>query len=406
MRLKIKIIISKFQTLLKIIKSRRWGLLWDKITPLKKLLSLTNYLPHPQKYRYILIGGHGLGMTALLFYLNKMGAKATEIWTYEVIRPFIFYRKFDGLVLDKAPLNKDASKVLQTLKKKVPLYQIIRDPISVIKSNVNVTMFHTISSIHSQADAKRVLFEIITNIPHLMFYFASTRKLIDHITTDVTYLRMCDLDDMHMPTTLQNFAYSFGYQEALKLNGGGGDDNNDNESVVKGSLFPRCFPFAFSLQGYDFILSPRSRLQSHFRKELDMNTNLGNYTKVPTDYTILKDNITIDTYPQYPLVLIAPADKTPPKDLIEKSHEPIKAYIDEALCQIKKHQSFAFSEASIIEALRQWPDRTKLAIKIHSELAYIRKERPDFLAEFTHTASFLAQNGIDIFSTSITKEAL
>ncbi|PAF48843.1 hypothetical protein BKH41_04235 [Helicobacter sp. 12S02232-10] len=391
-------ICRKANSFLRIIKGRKWGFLWTKIPFLKKSLSLTNFFPHPQNYRYILIGGHGLGMTALIYYLEKIGAKPMEIWSHEVIRPFIFYRNFDGLVLDKTPLNKNAKNILGTLRKKVPLYQIIRDPISVIKSNVNVTMFQCISQINSQEDATNKLFQVINNNPHIMFYFASTRKLIDHIITDVSYIRMCDIDDKNMPVTLKNIANRFNY----KTNGGGGADN---ESVVKGSLFPRCFPHVFNIDGYDFILCTHSRLQTNSRKEMDTDTNLSEYQKIPKSYTIIKNNIIVKDFPQYPLVLIASSSKVPPENSIKKTDDCIKQYIDYALKQIAKHQTFIFTESKIIDSLSSNRDFSlKLAYKIYDELSFIRREKPEFLAEFIYTQKFLQQYNIDIFSNSTTKD--
>ncbi|PAF45184.1 DUF2972 domain-containing protein [Helicobacter sp. 11S02596-1] len=400
------IIFRKFNSFLKLIKGRRWGVIWTKIPLLKKSLSITNYFPHPQNYRYILIGGHGLGMTALIYYLDKIKAKPTEIWTHEVIRPFVFYRDFDGLVLDKAPLNPDAKNVLKTLKKKVPLYQMVRDPISIIKSNVNVTMFHSISQINSKTDATHLLRSLIENISHLMFCFASTRSLINHIATDVSYIRMDDINEKNLPSTLQDFAKRFGYE----ANGGGAVQNNDNnESVIKGSLFPRCFPHTFSINAgdekYDFILCTHSRLQAHSRKEIDMNTRIQAYQKIPKSYAILKDNIVPENYPQYPLLLVSPISKVPPKDLIDKADDHIKEYLIYVFEQISKHQKYAFTEDDIIDYLCSNKDfALKLANKIHQELSFIRKEKPELLDEFIHTQRFLQQCGIDVFSNPIKKD--
>ena len=215
------------------IRGRRWGLLWDRMPFAKVIFTLTNFIPHPQSYKYIILGGHGVGLTAFLHYLESIHAKPCQVLTYEAVRPFIFWRKFngfskqssDGLVFDKAPLNAYAPSIFKSLKYKVPLYQIIRDPISIIKSNINVSMFHAISKINSQEDASNYLFLTIDHIEHLMFHFTSERALVSHIASEVHYLRMSDIDDSGMLHTMQSFASKFGYNldsQSSDVVGGGG----------------------------------------------------------------------------------------------------------------------------------------------------------------------------------------
>lgn len=110
--------LKKIKTAIKLIKGKRWGAFWDKMPFAKQIISFTNFLPHKNNYKYILIGGHGLGMTAVLHYFEKIGAKPLEIWSYEIVRPFVFYRKFDGMVLDKAPFNSQSARILKNCNKK------------------------------------------------------------------------------------------------------------------------------------------------------------------------------------------------------------------------------------------------------------------------------------------------
>lgn len=398
-----KKIFRKLKSFVILVKGRRWGVIWDRFPFVQKLLSLTNYFPHPQNYRYILLGGHGLGMTALFYYLKQIGAKPDEIWWYELIRPFIFYRKFDGMVLDKSPLNIDAPKILQKLKKKVPAYQLIRDPISIIKSNVNVTIFHLISSVNSQEDADKRLIEVIEQISHLMFHFASIRRLVHHIVTDITYLKMSDIDEKGMPITLQKIAQRFEYNSYEQWGGG-----QQNESVIKGSLFPRCFPHIFKIQNQTFILSTHSRLNASSVKEVDMSSN--NHIvrdKLNGSYNIVEDNILVQGHEQYPLILatLGSSQNHCEEQILTKAKNAVDSYINYAILAIQKHQQFIFDEDKVIDTLRRNKDFSlKLAHKIHSELHYIRQEAPEFLKDFIHTEKFLKIFGIDIHSNSTTKD--
>ena len=236
-------IIRKIKSAFKLLKGGRIHAFFDRLPFAKQVISSTNLLPHPQNYEYILLGGHGLGMAAMIYYLKKIGAKPEEILSYEIVRPFIFYRNFSGMVLDKAPLNNQSQKILKICTKKVPVYQMVRDPISVIKSNINVTMFHCISKINNKKEAQDKLIEVIKNISHLMFYFGAQRKLIDHLKLDITYLTMQDVLESGMPTTLNNFVKRF------NLNCDNVEKICSGESVVKGSIFPRCFPHIFRING-------------------------------------------------------------------------------------------------------------------------------------------------------------
>lgn len=211
----------KIHSAIKLIRGKRWAVILDRLPIYKKISSITNLLPHPSNYKYILIGGHGVGMVALKHYLEKINASPCEILSYEIVRPFIFYRHFDGLVLDKYPINNDINKIISTCTKKVPLYQIVRCPIEIIKSNVNVNILHSISNINNQNDANKLLFEIINNISHLMFYFKSTRNLVNCITKEVNYITMQDINDENMNNTINKFAKKFNYPFENINNGGG-----------------------------------------------------------------------------------------------------------------------------------------------------------------------------------------
>ncbi|WP_146744962.1 hypothetical protein [Helicobacter sp. 16-1353] len=386
--------IKKCKTVINLIRGKRWGAFWDKLPFIKQILSSTNLLPHRSNYKYILIGGHGLGMTAFFYYLEKLGAKPLEIWSYEIVRPFVFYRKFDGMVLDKAPLNSQSAKILKTCTKKVPLYQLIRDPISTIKSNVNVTMFHSISRINNKNDANNMLVDVINNISHLMFYFASTRDLVNHIVCDVTYIKMKDIDDKNMPNTLKAFANRFDYNYS-SLNGGGG-----NESVIKGSIFPRCFPHIFKINDFIFIISTLSRLNGRSRKEMDINSDITEIrTRINKKFFVIDDNIIIKGYEEYPLVLATFNNTLIPENILEQSKNTATQYIDFALKNINKHKELCFDENGIIDFLLTKKEfAKKLAIEIHNQLRYIRQESPESLEEFAHTKRFLDVFGIDINS--------
>lgn len=366
--------------MIKVIKGGRWGYFYDRLPGAQKAFNLTNLFPHPSAYRYILLGGHGVGLTAVKYYLSKCQAKPMEILSYENFRPFVFWREFDGLVLDKSPLNDDASRILATCTKRVPVYQLVRDPMSIVKSNVNATMLHTISTIHSQKDANALAFAIIRDISHLMIAFASQRKLVEHITSDVSYLSMEDIDDTNMPSTMQKFCDRFGYTNC----------SYDEESVVKGSSFPRCFPYIFHIDGEVFGLSTLSRLVDGSSAEIDMSAHIDS-KRLQWSHPIHKlESIVVEGYESHPLYLVCAAPPPIKSGSLEQARAKAQSYIESTRTLLERAKQLAFTESTLIEALLQAQDLSQyLAQRIERECTIIKNDRLDIWEQFSHTREFL-----------------
>lgn len=373
-------VLQRARNMIKVIKGGRWGYFYDRLPGAQKAFNLTNLFPHPSAYRYILLGGHGVGLTAVKYYLSKCQAKPMEILSYENFRPFVFWREFDGLVLDKSPLNDDASRILATCTKRVPVYQLVRDPMSIVKSNVNATMLHTISTIHSQKDANALAFAIIRDISHLMIAFSSQRKLVEHITSDVSYLSMEDIDDTNMPSTMQKFCDRFGYTNC----------SYDEESVVKGSSFPRCFPYIFHIDGEVFGLSTLSRLVDGSSAEIDMSAHIDSKC-LQWSHPIHKlESIVVEGYESHPLYLVCAAPPPIKSGSLEQARAKAQSYIESTRTLLERAKQLAFTESTLIEALLQAQDLSQyLAQRIERECTIIKNDRPDIWEQFSHTREFL-----------------
>ena len=385
------VFLRRLKTAIKLIKGKRWGYFKDKLPMYKKIISITNLFPHPNKYKYILLGGHGLGMTALKYYLDKLGASPKEILSYEIVRAFVFYENFDGLSLDKSPLNSDINSIMKKCNKKVPIYQIVRCPIEVIKSNINVQMFHALSKVNSKEDSNDMLFKLVNNIPHLMFYFKSMRNLVNHMAMNINYITMKDINDENIYSTLQKFANEIGYNYENIANRGG-----QQESAIKGSLFPRCFPQIFNIEGSNFIISTYSRLNTNSIKEIDMG---GDVTQIRKPYIgpyyAIDENIIVKGYEAYPLILASIDNKNNALN-INKAKEYVNEYIDYVINSIAKHNNFIFDENEVIDTLLK--DRElalNIARKMNDELFYIKKEIPEIFDSFKYTKQFLEKCNID-----------
>lgn len=111
------------------------------------------------------------------------------------------------------------------------------------------------------------------------------------------------------------------------------------------------------------------------------------------DYYILKDDIIIDNYQDYPLCLVS-FTKDTKEELVSKALIEAYKYIDYALLMIEKHNNLMFNENEIIDFLLDDKNdllafSKQLAKDIDDELFYIKKEAPMIFDSFTYTKRFL-----------------
>ena len=222
-------LVKKLKTAVAMLFGGHFGTLLSHFKISREVMGFFNLYPCKKTCRYIILGGHGMGLQSMCYYLDVIGADAREAFCYEFIEPFYFARRYDGLILDKIPKAKSAKNILASMPVKVPCYQIVRDPIGVIKSCLNASMFHRLESMHTKSDMQDLLLRLLRDIPHLMFYFASMRDLVKNQISEITYWDQ-DKITTGLETTLKDFSLRFGYK-GLDSSGGGGD------------LFLRAVPF-------------------------------------------------------------------------------------------------------------------------------------------------------------------
>lgn len=346
-----------------------------------------NLYPRKKTCRYIVLGGHGMGLNAVEYYLRVMEANAASVFGAEFIRPFYFTKGYDGIVLDKLPKAKSARRILSSIDSRVPCYQIVRDPISMIKSCLNASIFHRLNTMHTHQDIEELLMRLLKDISHLIFHFASMKDLVKNQISDFTYWDQKAITS-DLESTLNSFSDRFGYK---RLNTVGGGD-----CVIKGSAFYRCFPYIFERLGGCFALYPDSR--ENKPSELDMANHLEKTKKTLPKTTFHLRDFIVSGYEDSPLHLVAWDLNS--KQIYEKNTQEIDALakqeIDAILKILEKYDSMALSENQVLDLMIKNPNAKNLASRIHSELRYIRQERPDILQTFKYTADFLAELGLDI----------
>lgn len=112
----------------------------------KKISLFTNTLK-PQRYRYIMLASHGVGRNAFWYFLHLCKAYPMNKFDITCISRICFfsYRKIYGIVIDRNISHlPDAMKFIQKLNKKVPVFCLVRDPISIIRGGVNMRLANNI----------------------------------------------------------------------------------------------------------------------------------------------------------------------------------------------------------------------------------------------------------------------
>ncbi|WP_181882212.1 DUF2972 domain-containing protein [Helicobacter aurati] len=105
----------------------------------------TQFYKLPQNYSYINLGSHGVGYAAWLEMCRICNLAPMDLSVYHRIDFARYYRevskqqqgKVFGITLDKSYQDSLRIKILSKLHKKVPVFCLVRDPISVIKSHAN-----------------------------------------------------------------------------------------------------------------------------------------------------------------------------------------------------------------------------------------------------------------------------
>ncbi len=165
------------------------------------------------------------------------------------------------------------------------------------------------------------------------------------------------------------------------------------ESAIKGSLFPRCFPYVFEYNNEIFVLSTLSRLNGQCIQEVDMTT----LTKRPhvKEYYPIKHYV-VQNYEQYPLILASIKSIDIYSIQQDELDQKILKYIHYVFEMLKKHKDYEFTEERIIATLLDNQSYAKdLAYKIHRELDILRCDFPNILDEFIHTKKFLSYFNFD-----------
>ncbi|RAX51926.1 hypothetical protein CCY99_08215 [Helicobacter sp. 16-1353] len=219
----INILKKKFSTLQKCLEYKEY----DKIIAglLGKKISLFTNTIKPQRYRYIMLGSHGTGRNAFWHFLNASKAYPMRKFDIACISRICFFswRKIYGIVVDRDLSHlPDSMLFINKLHKKVPVFVLVRDPISIIRGGVNMTLASNIIDGVNNVSIKEVLESYLQSydeMPH-HFIFTTSPKQFEHITKELVFIDMNDLSSQNAYNTMKKCCEKIGIYNIAESAGG------------------------------------------------------------------------------------------------------------------------------------------------------------------------------------------
>lgn len=196
---------------------------YDKIVAglLGKKISLFTNTLRPQRYKYIMLASHGTGRNAFWHFMYE--AKAYPMRKFDIASIdrtcFFSWRKIYGIVCDRDLSNScSGMKFVSKLNKKVPVFCLVRDPISIIRGGVNMTLANNIIGGGNNVSIKEVLesyLESYREMPH-HFIFTTSPNQFTHITKELIYIDMNELSSKNAYNTIKFCCKKIGINEIKK----------------------------------------------------------------------------------------------------------------------------------------------------------------------------------------------
>ncbi|PAF45182.1 hypothetical protein [Helicobacter sp. 11S02596-1] len=137
----IQMLQKKYKTFLQCLEFREYDRIIAAI--LGRKLSLWTNTLKPHRYKYVMLASHGTGRNAFWHFLQSCGAYPMRKFDVCIMdrTAFFSWRKIYGIVCDRDISHLPATlKFISKLDHKVPVFCLVRDPISIIRGGVNMTL--------------------------------------------------------------------------------------------------------------------------------------------------------------------------------------------------------------------------------------------------------------------------
>ena len=247
----------------------------------------TKFLKLPNDYAYILAGSHGVGFAAFIKYfeiinanpmpLNKMFSSLDSVLLYKK-QARKNANKIYGITFDKSYMDNTRRNILKKFKKRVIVFCLVRDPISIIKTH---THHHVINILIDSLDEegnlkisnenKTKIFNKITNMIMFLasniiekskikpfFCFTSLLQNIQDSIQKVIYVDTSQIQGEAAYYTMRNIALDLNleFNHAKR-------DFNINYSLVLKNIIKNIFPYKQNLEIHNIPIIYDLKLDSN-----------------------------------------------------------------------------------------------------------------------------------------------
>ncbi|WP_143428706.1 DUF2972 domain-containing protein [Helicobacter sp. 12S02232-10] len=209
----IQILKKKYQSLAQCIEFGEYDRIIAAI--LGKKISLWTNTLKPHRYRYIMLASHGTGRNAFWHFLQACNAYPMRKFDIGCMdkTAFFSWRKIYGIVSDRDISHLPSTlKFITKLDHKVPVFCLVRDPISIIRSGVNMTLASNLMGGGDNVSIQEVLksyLESYAQMPH-HFIFTTSPKQFSSLTQELIYIDMKELSAQKAFDTMKKVCQKIG----------------------------------------------------------------------------------------------------------------------------------------------------------------------------------------------------
>lgn len=356
---------NKIKTLVNRIKNNEYKLIIRSILLRITPAWIDRILPIPQSYSFFLIGSHGVGYHSLLYYISKCTTDLPPHKRYNNILPLTLIALHQEYLDNKVALriywelfrgygygawgvtidgyDKNIQKYLtKHFKKQAPAICLVRDPMPLIVSAINHTIYTSI--VTNKFDNSKDYINII-NDSKFLFATIGFNSNINMIKDKITSIKFIDTKMLKGELAKQTMK-----EIAKHINAVAPDD--DRIYINVNDTFTRSFPYFFHIDDIEFIVSPFYNDFSIF----SMQNNI--YNKLDTRFYITNNYIS-DKFKDRKLNISSQKQIQINDELLEKIHKKVEDYLDEIIKIEDKYKKHKISIEILFEYFKKNPNTYK-----------------------------------------------
>ncbi len=361
--------------------------------------------PPPQDYSYIVAGAHCRGLQALTYFLQKLNLSpilwyilrndepSFELWKFRLLHRCKLTNFRWGIVLDGSYRNPRTVKMLASLKKEVPVICLVRDPISVIKTYINMPRTEDMEGLiigRCESVPKVPAIDLLNGVIALSiryFEFTTSLRQIQHVTKEIIFIETTDISG-HDNTikTLQRISKILQIEDIQYEDFCSGD-------VTFNDFIKRSFPRAETIG----ITSECFRIVFGFEESFYRESYDGLKPALP--YPILFENIPSSSFPNKSFKVLLGKRFVLERTLKKLREDPsvktavssaIEQYCAKVLEAERRHKEAMLDERGVLKLLKENPESSKkLRELLKYEVSEIERLAPHIVEKWQYYKMFL-----------------